>query len=77
MCIYIVFAGSVPQFLRVYFVDVFIILCDLLLVFQTLFDPYFISLYNVLYTSLPVLVMGIFDQVLRDTLTPRPLWWYQ
>ena len=31
--------------------------------FQTLFDPYFVSLYNVLYTSLPVLVIGIFDQV--------------
>ena len=31
--------------------------------FQTLFDPYFISLYNVFYTSLPILVLGIFDQV--------------
>ena len=31
--------------------------------FQTLFDPYFISLYNVFYTSLPVLMLGIFDQV--------------
>lgn len=31
--------------------------------FQTLFDPFFISLYNVFYTSLPVLVLGIFDQV--------------
>ncbi|GFN78140.1 phospholipid-transporting ATPase [Plakobranchus ocellatus] len=29
---------------------------------QTLFDPYFISLYNVFYTSLPVLVLGIFDK---------------
>ncbi|XP_041374106.1 phospholipid-transporting ATPase ID-like isoform X1 [Gigantopelta aegis] len=29
---------------------------------QTLYDPYFISLYNVFYTSLPVLVLGIFDQ---------------
>ena len=31
--------------------------------FQTLFDPYYITLYNVLYTSLPVLVMGLLDQV--------------
>ncbi|CAL1528456.1 unnamed protein product [Lymnaea stagnalis] len=29
---------------------------------QTLFDPFFISLYNVFYTSLPVLVLGVFDQ---------------
>jgi len=33
------------------------------LTFQTLFDPYFISFYNVMYTSLPVLVLGLFDQV--------------
>ena len=31
--------------------------------FQTLLDPYFISFYNVFYTSLPVLAMGIFEQV--------------
>ncbi|CAE1294791.1 E7.6.2.1 [Acanthosepion pharaonis] len=29
---------------------------------QTLYDPFFISLYNVFYTSLPVLAMAIFDQ---------------
>ncbi|XP_029649206.1 phospholipid-transporting ATPase ID isoform X2 [Octopus sinensis] len=29
---------------------------------QTLYDPYFISLYNVFYTSLPVLAMAMFDQ---------------
>ncbi|CAG5116517.1 unnamed protein product, partial [Candidula unifasciata] len=33
---------------------------------QTLFDPFFISLYNVFYTSLPVLVLGIFDQDVND-----------
>ncbi|XP_005107403.2 phospholipid-transporting ATPase ID [Aplysia californica] len=33
---------------------------------QTLFDPYFISLYNVFYTSLPILVLGIFDQDVDD-----------
>ncbi|RUS90719.1 hypothetical protein EGW08_001523 [Elysia chlorotica] len=33
---------------------------------QTLFDPYFISLYNVFYTSLPVLVLGIFDKDVGD-----------
>ncbi len=31
--------------------------------FQTLYDPYFISLYNLMYTALPVLVMGLLDQV--------------
>nr|XP_027204123.1 probable phospholipid-transporting ATPase IM [Dermatophagoides pteronyssinus] len=33
---------------------------------QTLFDPVFISFYNVFYTSLPVLAMGIFDQDVDD-----------
>ena len=32
-------------------------------ILQTLFDPFFISLYNVFYTSLPILALGIFDQV--------------
>lgn len=31
--------------------------------FQTLFDESFISLYNFCYTSLPVLALGMFDQV--------------
>lgn len=30
---------------------------------QTLYDEAFISLYNVCYTSLPVLTLAIFDQV--------------
>ncbi|NWI17791.1 AT8B2 ATPase, partial [Crypturellus soui] len=30
---------------------------------QTVYDQYFITLYNIVYTSLPVLAMGIFDQV--------------
>jgi hypothetical protein len=34
-----------------------------ILFFQTLYDEAFISLYNVCYTSLPTLAMGIFDQV--------------
>jgi len=29
------------------------------------YDQYFITLYNIVYTSLPVLAMGIFDQVRR------------
>uniref|UniRef100_T1JEU8 Phospholipid-transporting ATPase n=1 Tax=Strigamia maritima TaxID=126957 RepID=T1JEU8_STRMM len=29
---------------------------------QTLYDPFFISCYNVFYTSLPVLALGVFDQ---------------
>ncbi|XP_013785389.1 phospholipid-transporting ATPase ID-like [Limulus polyphemus] len=33
---------------------------------QTLFDPVFISFYNVFYTSLPVLALGIFDQDVSD-----------
>lgn len=36
-------------------------LCVFLL--QTVYDQYFITLYNIVYTSLPVLAMGIFDQV--------------
>ena len=31
--------------------------------FQTVYDQYFITLYNIVYTSLPVLAMGVFDQV--------------
>lgn len=33
---------------------------------QTLYDPAFISFYNVFYTSLPVLALGIFDQDVSD-----------
>lgn len=38
---------------------------------QTLFDPAFISFYNVFYTSLPVLVLGIFDQDVDDVFSVR------
>nr|KAG5697762.1 hypothetical protein BaRGS_026719 [Batillaria attramentaria] len=34
---------------------------------QALFDPFYISLYNVFYTSLPILVLGIFDQDVDDS----------
>ena len=40
-------------------VDVMCVTVD----FQTLFDPSYISLYNVCYTSLPVLIMASFEQV--------------
>lgn len=30
---------------------------------QTLYDPYFVSFYNVFYTSIPVLILACFDQV--------------
>lgn len=30
---------------------------------QTVYDQWFITLFNIVYTSLPVLAMGIFDQV--------------
>ncbi|XP_023217447.1 probable phospholipid-transporting ATPase IM [Centruroides sculpturatus] len=33
---------------------------------QTVYDPAFISFYNVFYTSLPVLALGIFDQDVND-----------
>ncbi|XP_050400643.1 phospholipid-transporting ATPase ID isoform X2 [Patella vulgata] len=38
---------------------------------QTLYDPYFISLYNVFYTSLPVLVLGMLDQDVNDDYSIR------
>uniref|UniRef100_A0A8C7M524 Phospholipid-transporting ATPase n=1 Tax=Oncorhynchus kisutch TaxID=8019 RepID=A0A8C7M524_ONCKI len=39
---------------------------------QTVYDQYFITLYNIVYTSLPVLAMGIFDQVsLPSTSYPK------
>lgn len=34
--------------------------------FQTVFDPMYISVYNLFYTSLPVLAVGIFDQDVND-----------
>ncbi|KAM9093639.1 putative phospholipid-transporting ATPase IM [Megaptera novaeangliae] len=33
---------------------------------QTVYDQWFITLYNIVYTSLPVLAMGIFDQDVND-----------
>ncbi|CAG9815317.1 unnamed protein product [Phaedon cochleariae] len=33
---------------------------------QTVFDPMYISIYNLFYTSLPVLAVGIFDQDVND-----------
>ncbi len=32
-------------------------------VFQTVYDEWFITLYNLMYTALPVLGMSLFDQV--------------
>lgn len=34
--------------------------------FQTVFDPMFISVYNLFYTSLPVLALGVFEQDVSD-----------
>lgn len=39
--------------------------------FQTVYDQYFITLYNIVYTSLPVLAMGVFDQVQGSPVTRR------
>jgi magnesium-transporting ATPase (P-type) len=33
---------------------------------QTVFDPMFISVYNLFYTALPVLALGIFEQDVSD-----------
>lgn len=30
--------------------------------FQTLYDPFFVATYNVFFSSLPVLALGVFDQ---------------
>lgn len=35
-------------------------------IFQTVFDPMYISVYNLFYTSLPVLAVGMFDQDVND-----------
>lgn len=36
---------------------------------QTVFDPFYISVYNLFYTSLPVLALGIFEQDVSDRLS--------
>lgn len=36
------------------------------ILFQTVFDPMYISVYNLFYTSLPVMAVGIFDQDVND-----------
>ncbi|XP_048732030.2 phospholipid-transporting ATPase ID-like isoform X2 [Ostrea edulis] len=33
---------------------------------QSLYDPYFVSFYNVFYTSMPVLILACFDQDVND-----------
>ena len=38
---------------------------------QAVYDAFFISTYNVFYTSMPVIVMGIFDQDVDDTASLR------
>ncbi|KFP15666.1 putative phospholipid-transporting ATPase ID, partial [Egretta garzetta] len=38
---------------------------------QTVYDQYFITLYNIVYTSLPVLAMGVFDQGRRGADVPE------
>ncbi|XP_068407489.1 probable phospholipid-transporting ATPase IM isoform X5 [Eschrichtius robustus] len=44
--------------------DVFIIAGNTAV--ETVYDQWFITLYNIVYTSLPVLAMGIFDQDVND-----------
>lgn len=38
-------------------------MCVLVVLLQTVYDQAFIALYNLMYTALPVLGMGLFDQV--------------
>uniref|UniRef100_A0A3Q3J034 Phospholipid-transporting ATPase n=1 Tax=Monopterus albus TaxID=43700 RepID=A0A3Q3J034_MONAL len=38
---------------------------------QTVYDQWFITLYNIVYTSLPVLAMGLFDQDVSDQYSLR------
>lgn len=34
---------------------------------QTIFDPFYISVYNMFYTALPVLAIGALDQDVNDS----------
>ena len=36
---------------------------NIFLILQTLYDPSFIAVYNVIYTSLPIIAVAILDQV--------------
>ncbi|XP_044736525.1 probable phospholipid-transporting ATPase IM isoform X3 [Chrysoperla carnea] len=61
------------KFLRYFFYKNFAFtLCHIWFAFfcgfsaQTVFDPMYISVYNLFYTSLPVLALGIFDQDVDD-----------
>ncbi|XP_011498734.1 PREDICTED: phospholipid-transporting ATPase ID isoform X3 [Ceratosolen solmsi marchali] len=61
------------KFLRYFFYKNFAFtLCHIWFAFfcgfsaQTVFDPMYISVYNLFYTSLPVLAIGIFDQDVND-----------
>ncbi|XP_043278568.1 probable phospholipid-transporting ATPase IM isoform X9 [Venturia canescens] len=61
------------KFLRYFFYKNFAFtLCHIWFAFfcgfsaQTVFDPMYISVYNLFYTSLPVLSVGIFDQDVND-----------
>ena len=47
---------------KIYHLVVFYYFCCFLFFTQTLFEPMFIAVYNVFYTSQPVLALGIFDQ---------------
>ncbi|XP_046141512.1 phospholipid-transporting ATPase ID isoform X5 [Osmia bicornis bicornis] len=61
------------KFLRYFFYKNFAFtLCHIWFAFfcgfsaQTVFDPMYISVYNLFYTSLPVMAVGIFDQDVND-----------
>lgn len=41
----------------------------ILIHFQTVFDPMYISVYNLFYTALPVLALGIFESDVSDKLS--------
>lgn len=50
----------------------FVPLCHVIVTFfQTVFDPFFISTYNMCYTSMPIVVLGILDQDVPETSASR------
>jgi len=38
---------------------------------KTVFDEFFVSVYNMIYTALPVLALGIFDKDVNDKMSIR------
>lgn len=69
------FCGFSAQVISFFFLNIYVLIKNVLNInfhqSQTLYDPAFISFYNVFYTSLPVLALGIFDQDVDDRMSLR------